>query len=69
MTTLKFSLDSFILGAGRAFDLGATRSTTIYHVPNKISDAEAILSDWAIVGEDIKTSIEKFEKEQSKKKE
>ncbi len=58
-----FVRPNFFFGASRVLDLGAKFSKFNLGMNSKEIDALSILSDWSIVGEDIKESFLKIDTE------
>jgi hypothetical protein len=60
MTDFLFATPSFISDMGRILDIGATMAAyNSSKTPEEI-DREALCSDWAVVGSEIKWAAEQF---------
>lgn len=61
-TNFLFADPDFFTGAATVMDLGGT--LVVYNVSKdgKEADLRALASDWAVIGKDIKKSVEEFEK-------
>lgn len=59
-----FALPSFIRGMGKCLDLGATGSK-IYNssTSESLADYKATMSDWNVVGKDMRKALKEYEKE------
>jgi hypothetical protein len=66
-TCFLFADPSFLLGVASVLDIGGT--LVVYNTSKDSGEADtrALASDWASVGRDIRTAIEKFEQEKEKK--
>lgn len=53
---------SFFRGVGRALDLGATRNVYDDPLTPAAADRRAIRSDWATVGRDLMSAMDRFGK-------
>mgnify|MGYP006287055409 CR=1 FL=1 len=62
-TDFLFAMPSFIAGAGRALDIGATMQVYNESYSSQEADAKAIATDWKMVGSDIAAAIENYGKE------
>ncbi len=60
--SLLYAEPSFFRGMGRAFDLGATRNVYNDSPTPSVADGRAARSDWAAVGKDMRSAIDKFGK-------
>ena len=60
-----FAEPSFAEGIGRILDIGATLQ--VYNVSDSENDPDtkALANDWFAVGDDFRTSIEKYESQTS----
>lgn len=58
-----FAEPSIIGGLSGVIDIGATLQQYNYSGSNNEADTKAILNDWLTVGDDIRSSIEKYDKE------
>jgi hypothetical protein len=56
-------LNNFKIGMGSAFNLGGNYFVDMKKYMNPGRDAEAIYSDWAQIGNDIRISTERFVEE------
>jgi len=55
---LSLRIPSFLSGISRVLDLGCTSGPSHYNYKKSVSSAsEALRSDWAILGQDIKISL------------
>jgi len=61
-----YARPSFIEGAGRVADLGATLNEYNYTLTPEQADMLALMSDWLDIGADLLLSIEKYEKSSQK---
>lgn len=63
-TDLLFAQPSFLIGLARTLDVGATLSRVSYNEApsSEAADAVAMASDWATVGEDIRSAVESVSK-------
>jgi len=57
---------SFMNGAARVFDLGCGLPSYNQSETGEEADYRAILSDWLVIGKDIKAAINQFSNEQEK---
>lgn len=58
--------NNFLVGLGSIFNLAGSYFEYKYSRSEQEADRKALMSDWFNVGNDIKLSKEKFEKEHSK---
>lgn len=59
-STLLFAEPSFLLGASRILDLGATINPYNYSSSEKEADARALFSDWRATGNDVDEATRLF---------
>ena len=59
-----FARPSFIEGIARILDLGATLNIYNEDKNDKEADGKALWSDWLAVGDALRDSVNKFEKDQ-----
>lgn len=65
MKLYPFTSPSFLFGASRILDLGANFNKFNFKANTKDIDTLAGLSDWSIIGDDIKHTILNFDAESS----
>ncbi|MEW6490360.1 MAG: hypothetical protein AB1578_20925 [Thermodesulfobacteriota bacterium] len=61
MTDFLFSMPSFLEGAARTLDLGATFDQFNAHPSPAVSDGRALAEDWKAVGRDLEAALAEFE--------
>lgn len=66
LTNFLFADPDFLSGAGSVIDIGGTLVEFNSSLSDRDADRRAIMSDWAVVGENIKSSINKIEQEKEK---
>jgi len=64
-TDFLFATPDFLSGFAAVLDIGGTLVNYNVSRDEREADLRALASDWAMVGEDIQYSVEKFEKEQN----
>ncbi len=62
-TDYLFARPSFVGGMASVFDLGATLQVYNDSPSTDIADARAIMSDWIVTGNDIRSAINVFAEE------
>lgn len=64
-TTFLVAENSFLSGLSRVLDIASTRNKRIYNSSKteKLADRRAILSDWQMIGNDVKEAYGKITKE------
>lgn len=62
-----FAMPSFIRGAAKVLDLGATNSS-IYNESSSEEDADrrAMSADWMVVGDDLRKATNEFKNKEKK---
>ena len=60
-----FASPSFVEGMARNLDIGNTLQEYNDHPTENEADIEALRSDWKAVGEDIKSTISRYEQQQT----
>lgn len=64
-TTFLIAENSFLSGLSRVLDIASTRNKRIYNSSKteELADRRAILSDWQMIGNDVRESYGKVAKE------
>lgn len=62
-TSTLYATPSFLRGAAALLDLGSTLTQYNYSESPEQADYNAIQNDWIVVGEDIRSAMHKWERE------
>lgn len=68
-TDFLFAKPSFLTGLGRTIDLGAVLERSSYNISTTSPEADswAIANDWLVVGQDLRSAIEKGKQQIAKR--